>query len=67
MDFLEIPYPAHICDLTWDLISKGAVQAKKYVSARFPLEKTAAAFAYHESRAGLKVIVAPHGEKAAWT
>ncbi|HET6452532.1 MAG TPA: alcohol dehydrogenase catalytic domain-containing protein [Spirochaetia bacterium] len=50
-----------------DLIARGAVQAKKYVSAVFPLEKTADAFAYHESRAGLKVVVAPHGEKAAWS
>jgi Fe-S oxidoreductase len=24
MDFLEIPHPAHICDLTWDLLSRGA-------------------------------------------
>ncbi len=42
-----------------DLIERGAVHAKKYLSAMFPLEKTAEAFAYHESRAGLKVIVAP--------
>jgi L-iditol 2-dehydrogenase len=48
-----------------DLIARGAVSAKKYLSAMFPLEKTAEAFAYHESRAGLKVIVAPNGEKAA--
>jgi L-iditol 2-dehydrogenase len=53
--------------LAVELISQGAVHAKKYVSAMFPLEKTAEAFAYHESRAGLKVIVAPHGEKAAWS
>jgi L-iditol 2-dehydrogenase len=50
-----------------DLIARGAVQAKKYISALFPLEKTAEAFAFHESRKGLKVIVAPHGEKAAWS
>jgi L-iditol 2-dehydrogenase len=50
-----------------DLITRGAVHAKKYISATFPLEKTAEAFAYHESRAGLKVVVAPHGEKTAWT
>ena len=53
--------------LAVELIAKGAVHAKKYVSATFPLEKTAEAFAYHESRAGLKVVVAPQGEKAAWT
>jgi L-iditol 2-dehydrogenase len=48
------------------LIARGAVAARKYISAVFALEKTADAFAYHESRAGLKVVVAPHGEKAAW-
>ncbi len=42
-----------------DLIAKGAVQAKKYISATFPLEKIKEAFAYHESRQGLKVIVTP--------
>jgi L-iditol 2-dehydrogenase len=50
-----------------DLIARGAVRAKTYISAVYPLEKTAEAFAYHESRAGLKVIVAPNGEKAAWS
>jgi L-iditol 2-dehydrogenase len=49
------------------LIARGAVQAKKYISAVYPLEKTAEAFAFHESRKGLKVIVAPHGEKVAWS
>ena len=49
-----------------DLIARGAVRARNYISKVFPLEKTAEAFAFHESRAGLKVIVAPHGEKAAW-
>jgi L-iditol 2-dehydrogenase len=49
------------------LIARGAVKARSYVSAAFPLEKTPEAFAWHESRAGLKVIVAPHGEKAAWS
>ena len=49
------------------LIARGAVQAKKYISAVYPLEKTAEAFDFHESRRGLKVIVAPHGEKTAWT
>jgi L-iditol 2-dehydrogenase len=48
-----------------DLIAQGAVKAARYISALYPLEKTADAFAYHESRNGLKVIVAPHGEKAA--
>ncbi len=49
------------------LIAAGSVTARTYVSAVFPLEKTAEAFAFHESRAGLKVVVAPHGEKAAWS
>ena len=29
MDFLEIPYPVHICDLTWSLIQKGAFRLDK--------------------------------------
>ena len=29
MDFLEIPYPVHICDLTWSLIRKGAFRIDK--------------------------------------
>jgi Fe-S oxidoreductase len=29
MDFLEIPYPVHICDLTWSLIQKGAFRIDK--------------------------------------
>jgi L-iditol 2-dehydrogenase len=49
------------------LIARGAVQAKKYISALYSLDRTAEAFEFHESRKGLKVIVAPHGEKAAWT
>ncbi|MGA2974143.1 MAG: alcohol dehydrogenase catalytic domain-containing protein [Spirochaetia bacterium] len=53
--------------LAVDLIARGAVRAKEYISGVFPLEKTAEAFAFHESRAGLKVIVASHGEKAAWS
>jgi L-iditol 2-dehydrogenase len=50
-----------------DLIARGAISAAKYLSRRFPLEQTAEAFAFHESRAGLKVIVAPNGEEAART
>jgi L-iditol 2-dehydrogenase len=50
-----------------DLIARGAVKARSYISAAYPLERTADAFAYHESHAGLKVIVAPRGEKAAWS
>jgi L-iditol 2-dehydrogenase len=54
-------------ELALDLIARGAVRARGYISALYPLEKTAEAFAYHESRAGLKVIVAPHGQTAAWS
>ena len=46
-------------------ITRGAVQAKKYISKVYPLEGIQEALEYHEARKGLKVIVAPHGEKAA--
>jgi len=49
------------------LIARGAVQAKKYISRVFSLDETREAFAFHESRAGLKVIVAPNGERTAWS
>ena len=49
------------------LIASGAVQAKKYISRVFPIAGTREAFAFHESRAGLKVLVAPNGEDAAWS
>lgn len=29
MDFLEIPYPAHVCDLTLELITRGAFRIDK--------------------------------------
>lgn len=44
-----------------DLIARGQVQAKRYISAVFPLERIQEAFDFHESRRGLKVIVAPQG------
>ena len=47
------------------LISRGAVRAKDYLSAVYPLEGIREALDFHESRKGLKVIVAPHGEEAA--
>jgi L-iditol 2-dehydrogenase len=47
------------------IISRGEMQAKKYISRVFPLDGIRDALEYHESRKGLKVIVAPHGEKAA--
>jgi len=43
-----------------DMISRGYVQAEKYISNTFPLDDISAAFAYHESREGLKVIVHPN-------
>jgi len=49
------------------LIGRGAVHAKSYVSAVFPLAGIRDALAFHESRQGLKVIVAPHGEEEAWS
>jgi L-iditol 2-dehydrogenase len=49
-----------------DLIAAGSVRAKEYVSAVYPLERTVDAFAFHESHRGLKTVVAPHGEEAAW-
>jgi L-iditol 2-dehydrogenase len=41
------------------LIAAGAVSASRYVSHTFPLSRINEAFAYHESRAGLKVVVRP--------
>ncbi|HVP19012.1 MAG TPA: alcohol dehydrogenase catalytic domain-containing protein [Spirochaetia bacterium] len=49
------------------LLASGSVQAKKYISRVFPLAETREAFAFHESRAGLKVVVAPNGERTAWS
>jgi L-iditol 2-dehydrogenase len=49
------------------LIASGAIQARKYISRVFPISETREAFSFHESRAGLKVIVAPNGEEAAWS
>jgi L-iditol 2-dehydrogenase len=47
------------------LIARGFVQAAHYISAVYPLEGIRDALEYHESRKGLKVIVAPHGEAEA--
>ena len=41
------------------LIARGEVQARKYISATFRLEEIERAFAYHESRQGLKAVVVP--------
>jgi L-iditol 2-dehydrogenase len=42
-----------------DTLAAGFVHGKKYISKKFPLESINDAFAYHESREGLKVIVSP--------
>jgi L-iditol 2-dehydrogenase len=49
-----------------ELIASGAVRAREYVSEVLPLERTADAFAAHESHRALKVVVAPHGKEEAW-
>ncbi len=45
------------------LIEKGAVNAEKYITARFPLENITEAFACHEERGGLKTIILPGNNK----
>jgi L-iditol 2-dehydrogenase len=42
-----------------ELIARGDVRARRYVSATFALAEIEKAFAYHESRQGLKVVVIP--------
>lgn len=44
-----------------ELIARGAVEAEKLVSKRFPLEQIREAYAFHESREGLKCAVKPGG------
>ncbi len=44
-----------------DLIARGRVSASRYLSRTFALAEIADALAFHESRQGLKVIVAPQG------
>ncbi|MEO6150668.1 MAG: alcohol dehydrogenase catalytic domain-containing protein [Mucilaginibacter sp.] len=41
------------------LLAAGKISAKKYISKTFPLSGIEDAFMYHESRAGMKVIVKP--------
>ena len=43
-----------------ELISRGDIQAGKYISKVFPLAEIEQAFAFHESRKGLKTVVDPH-------
>jgi L-iditol 2-dehydrogenase len=45
--------------LAVNTIAQGRVTAKRYISKIFALEQIEEALAYHESRQGLKVIVAP--------
>ena len=42
-----------------DLIASGAIQMRRYISHRFPLDRTAEAFAVAESHAGMRVVVNP--------
>lgn len=35
MDFLEIHYQVHVCDLNWSLISKGAFKIDKSANDEF--------------------------------
>jgi L-iditol 2-dehydrogenase len=56
--------PRHL-EAALGIISRGQVHAKKYLSRFYPLDGIRDALAYHESRQGLKVIVAPHGESEA--
>jgi L-iditol 2-dehydrogenase len=41
------------------LLAEGRIQAKIYISGKFPLDQIKDAFEFHESRKGLKVIVKP--------
>jgi L-iditol 2-dehydrogenase len=43
------------------LIARGAVEAEKLISKRFPLKEIREAYAFHESREGLKCAVKPGG------
>lgn len=45
------------------LIAKGSVEAGKLISKRFPLNEIKDAYAFHESRQGLKCAVKPGGVK----
>ncbi len=42
-----------------NLIADGALDAKRYISQRFPLDKAPEAFAAAEDRAGMRVVVQP--------
>jgi L-iditol 2-dehydrogenase len=44
------------------MLAGGYVHGDRYISQRFPLAQIAEAYAYHESRAGLKAVVLPNGQ-----
>ncbi len=44
------------------LLATGKVSGDRYIHRRFPLQQIRDAYAYHESRQGLKVAVKPNGE-----
>jgi L-iditol 2-dehydrogenase len=41
------------------LIASGVIDAKRYISHRFPLDQAAEAFRAAESRAGMRVLINP--------
>mgnify|MGYP003323750830 FL=1 len=41
------------------LLAGGKIDARKYITKSFPLGEINDAFAFHESRQGLKVVVRP--------
>lgn len=53
-------YPRHHKHAV-QLLASQRVTGERYISARFTLDEIREAYAYHESRAGLKVVVKPHG------
>ncbi|TVQ41284.1 MAG: L-threonine 3-dehydrogenase [Spirochaetaceae bacterium] len=44
------------------LLASGKVSGDRYIHRRFPLDRIRDAYAYHESRAGLKVVIKPNGD-----
>lgn len=45
------------------MLATGYVQGEKYISQRFTLDEIEEAYAFHESREGLKAVVFPNGVK----
>lgn len=44
------------------MLAGGYVRGERYISKRFALEEIEEAYAYHESRRGLKAVILPHGD-----